>query len=196
MSDLDSLMIKKRAFNHRIPMSESARYSGSGISGAGLRRSGGFAVPPVVATAMMPAVQGLINEGVKELPKLVWKGVKKVGSFFKKLFGGEMDGMDGGMRIHSMSDPTGSYHDLPLYRGNFQPEDRMLPFYKQAQIERYNNRYSKIKGGFAPINTGELRSLIASDTKFASKLGALHKKPHRFLNLINKKMKKVAKKKA
>jgi len=213
MSDLDRLMIQKRAFNERIPMSESAAMSGSGLpayrqgsglrraggspayrQGSGLMRAGGFAVPPALVTAAMPALQDLaktgIQAGIKELPKLpklVFKGIKKVGSFFKKLFGGA--------REHEMFNPDGTYHDLPLYRGEFKPEDRSLPFQQQQRIKKYNSRFEKIKGGFAPIDPDRLRTMIMSDEKFAKRLGKLHRKPHRFLNLINRKMAKAANKK-
>lgn len=169
--------------------------------GAGLRMSGGFAVPSMVSSvAANPIVQelakDLLKQGATKLPGLAVKGVKKLSRWFKKLFGRGMD-VPGGSIIN--------------------PEDFSATL-SPAQMVKYRRRVNKIKtdfvdengnplnieGGFAfapflaplaaPLISGLMGKIFGKgrleskfqDPDFVKRWKRAQRRPHKMMNLLTR----------
>ena len=182
MESLAESVNKQNAFAHREPLASVERKTGGG-----LRRAGGGPFLGALGQVAMPALQDLAKEGIHQLPGLIVKGVKKVGKFFKKLFGfGIIQGGYRGTRTYAdAADPSLAYHEFSIFDGKKGPEDFSVQL-KPEQIAKLQRQAAKLKGGIRMEDVPRLRERILNDVNFAKKLGSKAKIPHKFYNAMLK----------
>lgn len=139
-----------------------------------LYSQGGGPVLAKLGEVAAPAITNLIEKGITKgipwLGKQAWKGIKKVGRWFKRLFG----------------------RGILIRDANGQMRMGDIPMHGIANLDRKSlrdlKRVTKLNDQLGGISADRLKKLLKS-AAFRATIGKTYKKPHLFLNKIGEGLK-------
>lgn len=204
MASINETMNKSMAFNNQDP----SYLKGNGLkragrTGQGLTRTGRVGGGPAIAAALGSVAAPILGEigkevakGIPWIGKKVVSGIAKAGKWIGKLFGFGM--LEGGFYRNPYGPDDAIYHDFDLTKVNrhFYDLPEATGDRKLAKYENMMNKFGAgLEGGsIKPFETAMFFKELQSNPKFATKLGSLHKKPHKLVKYMFNHMNRAQKK--
>lgn len=192
--DLHKRVAVQATFNEQSMQPMRKNGNNTMTAGSGLTRSGAM-IPQGGFAIAAPLISGLVSQAVPGLAKGIWSGVKKVGKWFKHLFG-KGDQCSGGMRERRADDNTDApYHNMRVNTTGMRMQD--IPV--QGYDVNYKSKRDKYQKWLRKADMGEGVNYteggvigILQDPKLQESLMRYKHRPHKFMNVITRALREQA----